>query len=1097
MSSSSSSGPETEAENSESSESVEPTGPKSAITEENYNNKTNNNNNNTNNNNKKTMYTRKNSSDDDDDDDGDGDDDDDDNAFNYNMTPIERRWNLKPMAYRSKSVGTEREAAGGGQSINLDEEENEDEDEASVGYEGDTDDSADVVIVDVETADESIINVDGDDTDNDNTDNDNTDNDNTDNDNTDNDNTDNDKTDDNNTDNDNTDNANTDNDNTDNDNTENDKTDENNTDNDNTDNDNTDNDNSANETSANDNNDNDNTDNDNGDNDDNEIINTSNNIKTDNNETDNTKTDRNKPDINETADNAPDNNETHNDETDNNVTDNNETDNNETDNNETDNNETDNNETDNNETDNNKTDNSETDNNETDNTGTDKSGTDNTETDNETDNNETESNETENDTDNNQTDNSQTDNNQTDNNETDSNEVNNNNNENDDYNEYGEDPDYVDVGGNEGYNATTNIVQAIDTESVDDDADNDNTDEINQNDNDVYIEDNDVEDVGNATMPYASESLAEYRPGGYHPVSVGDCFQQRYFAIKKIGWGHYSTVWLCYDTVLNRYSAIKFVKSAELYSYSARHEIKLLKRLDCHNNHPLRRRVVHLTDSFTTTGVNGVHQCLVFDVLGDNMLMLIQRSGYRGLPLYNVKQIAMQVLQGLLFLHLAGKMIHTDLKPENVLLVTDDLPLRVMANQASKKFLDEYKKEKSHFGIYRRTIKGKCPAAVSFFQSHRKWLRNRGIEDLRVLAKFRLLSKQMAVAAIEGILPYMPYEGPIILTASDLRQYKQSLMTEQVGDAAAKQQLSATAKIIPSPGTPAAGTGEPPQSQSLTAAGQKRAASAGVKKECKALRKLNTDLEKFMKYVAKLVRKAEEAELAESGPYHSDHKRSKLKKPMKSTHRHKQPQYQHHLSATSSGQNNANERPNYKLIADKDPAVEPCKLKVVIADVGNACTISNHITEDIQTREYRAVEVILGAGYDTPADVWSAACLIWEMATGEYLFEPSKWRGAASPDEVHIASIIETCGPIEPTLINQGRYSDEIFDENHELHNIKKLNSRSMRKTLIEKFNWPRKEAREFANFLKPMLMTDPERRISAFKALMHPWLQINHETQK
>ncbi|KAL7744640.1 hypothetical protein ACLKA6_017147 [Drosophila palustris] len=939
MSSSSSSGSETEAENSESPESVEPTGPKSATTEENYiNNNTNNNNNNTNNNNNKTMYTRKNSSDDDDDDDdddGDGDDDDDDNAINYKLTPIERRWNLKPMAYRSKSVGTEREAAGGGQRINLDEEENEDEDEASVGYEGDTDDTADVVIVDDETAEESIINVDGDDTDNDNTDND--------------------KTDDNNTDNDNTDN-----DNTDNDNTDNDKTDDNNTDNDNTDNDNTDNDN--------------------GDNDYNEIINTSNNIKTDNNETDS----------NETADNAPDNNETHNNESD-------------------------------------------------------------------------------------------------------------NNNENDDYNEYGEDPDYVDVGGNEGYNATTNIVQAIDNESVDDDDDNDNTDEINQNDDDVYIEDNDVEDVGNVTMPYASESLAEYRPGGYHPVSVGDCFQQRYFAIKKIGWGHYSTVWLCYDTVLNRYSAIKFVKSAELYSYSARHEIKLLKRLDCHNNHPLRRRVVHLTDSFTTTGVNGVHQCLVFDVLGDNMLMLIQRSGYRGLPLYNVKQIAMQVLQGLLFLHLAGKMIHTDLKPENVLLVTDDLPLRVMANQASKKFLDEYKKEKSYFGIYRRTIKGKCPAAVSFFQSHRKWLRNRGIEDLRVLAKFRLLSKQMAVAAIEGILPYMPYEGPIILTASDLRQYKKSLMTEQVGDAAAKQELPATAEIIPSKGTPAAGTGEPPQSQSLTVAGQKRAAStAGVKKECKALRKLNTDLEKFMKYVAKLVRKAEEAELAESGPYHSDHKRSKLKKPMKSSHRHKQPQYQHHhLSATSSGQNNANERPNYKLIADKDPAVEPCKLKVVIADVGNACTISNHITEDIQTREYRAVEVILGAGYDTPADVWSAACLIWEMATGEYLFEPSKWRGAASPDEVHIASIIETCGPIEPTLINQGRYSDEIFDENHELHNIKKLNSRSMRKTLIEKFSWPRKEAREFANFLKPMLMTDPERRISAFKALMHPWLQINHETQK
>lgn len=35
-----------------------------------------------------------------------------------------------------------------------------------------------------------------------------------------------------------------------------------------------------------------------------------------------------------------------------------------------------------------------------------------------------------------------------------------------------------------------------------------------------------------------------------------------------------------------------------------------------------------------------------------------------------------------------------------------------------------------------------------------------------------------------------------------------------------------------------------------------------------------------------------------------------------------------------------------------------------------------HFTEDIQTRQYRALEVLIGAGYSAPADVWSTACMV-------------------------------------------------------------------------------------------------------------------------
>lgn len=44
------------------------------------------------------------------------------------------------------------------------------------------------------------------------------------------------------------------------------------------------------------------------------------------------------------------------------------------------------------------------------------------------------------------------------------------------------------------------------------------------------------------------EGKDQYRPGGLHPVYIGDVFNERYEVLRKIGWGRYSTVWLVKDT---------------------------------------------------------------------------------------------------------------------------------------------------------------------------------------------------------------------------------------------------------------------------------------------------------------------------------------------------------------------------------------------------------------------------------------------------------------------------------------------------------------------------------------------------------------------
>lgn len=120
--------------------------------------------------------------------------------------------------------------------------------------------------------------------------------------------------------------------------------------------------------------------------------------------------------------------------------------------------------------------------------------------------------------------------------------------------------------------------------------------------------------------------------------------------------------------------ALKVVRSAAHYTETALDEIKLLNKVvQANKEHPGRKHVVSLLDSFTHKGPHGNHVCMVFEVLGENLLGLIKRWNHRGVPMPLVKQITKQVLLGLDYLHRECGIIHTDLKPENVLIEIGDV----------------------------------------------------------------------------------------------------------------------------------------------------------------------------------------------------------------------------------------------------------------------------------------------------------------------------------------------------------------------------------------------------------------------------------------
>ena len=82
---------------------------------------------------------------------------------------------------------------------------------------------------------------------------------------------------------------------------------------------------------------------------------------------------------------------------------------------------------------------------------------------------------------------------------------------------------------------------------------------------------------------------------------------------------------------------------------------------------------------------------------------------------------------------------------------------------------------------------------------------------------------------------------------------------------------------------------------------------------------------------------------------------------------------------------------------------------IKLCDMGNACYVDKHYSDVIQTREYRSPEVILEGVYDETADIWSLACMIFELITGDYLFDPKKGKTFKKNDD-HLALVTELIG---------------------------------------------------------------------------------------
>ncbi|XP_010248692.1 PREDICTED: serine/threonine-protein kinase AFC2-like isoform X1 [Nelumbo nucifera] len=152
---------------------------------------------------------------------------------------------------------------------------------------------------------------------------------------------------------------------------------------------------------------------------------------------------------------------------------------------------------------------------------------------------------------------------------------------------------------------------------------------------------------------------------GHYMFALGENLTSRYRIHSKMGEGTFGQVLECWDSVRKEMVAIKIVRGIKKYREAAMIEIEVLQQLAKHDKSG--SRCVQIRNWFDYRN----HICIVFEKLGPSLYDFLRKNNYRSFPIDLVREIGRQLLECVAFMH-DLRLIHTDLKPENVLLVSPE-----------------------------------------------------------------------------------------------------------------------------------------------------------------------------------------------------------------------------------------------------------------------------------------------------------------------------------------------------------------------------------------------------------------------------------------
>ncbi|TMW56453.1 hypothetical protein Poli38472_006463 [Pythium oligandrum] len=699
--------------------------------------------------------------------------------------------------------------------------------------------------------------------------------------------------------------------------------------------------------------------------------------------------------------------------------------------------------------------------------------------------------------------------------------------------------------------------------------------------------DEETEDDAESSSESEEEDATSYKTGGYHRVTIGEVYNNRFEVLGKLGWGHFSTVWKCRDRQTNDVVAMKVQKSARHYREAAEDEIDLLEcTVKAARENALDDvKVVKLVDSFEITGPNGRHVCMVFEMLGDNLLTLIKHYNYRGVPMPLVKTLTRDMLEALAFMHTKCQIIHTDLKPENVLLshkiprlprlrrtafwkerqqivrattkakqvlvdtvthenapvsngtastndrIEDKLEGDALTPEEKKKLKKKLKKKRQK--QKKQEQSGETSAAATSTASvdeedgevrdedeaevENEDALSREMQKLKVseeqsgadavdsifLTNFEVGRSETLIAVVEGSLeadngdqwvPIPSEHGarvmlvlpPGRLDGKSKRRQKELEVTIAV---TADTQTSFVLRVYDRVDEAFGATWQ----EHLSSVSGNKSVSTDPSPSAHRVWRLEFDARYTVQVFDHIERELQDVaflSLSSASPLTFPGFFLPKVPPTVPANRIIQgvTLTSSALSQLHSLEKRLGSWEEYLQALRTASSFDMLAMRGKICDLGNACWTYKRFTDDIQTRQYRSPEVILGKKYDTSADIWSLACFVFELLTGDLLFDPKSGR-QFNRDEDHLAQMMELLGRMPKSFISSGKHVKEFFNRKGDLKRIRELKYWNLAEVLIEKYHFEPRDAHSLTSFLEPMLRYEPNKRATAEQCLEHPWV--------
>lgn len=607
--------------------------------------------------------------------------------------------------------------------------------------------------------------------------------------------------------------------------------------------------------------------------------------------------------------------------------------------------------------------------------------------------------------------------------------------------------------------------------------------------------------------PHHEENINDYKVGGYHPVSKGEVYYSRdfpkreYVVLRKLGWGHFSTVWLAksrFNPDLNpsietdssedsedSYVAIKFVKSSENYIEAAEDEIKLLKTLDkplvngdhlqqeSKNyfknyeinddnqpiGHPGYQHVMRLLDDFEVNGPNGKHICMVFEVLGENVLNLISKS----------KSISKSLKQTP-----KGSNEKKDTKVEN--------------NKNFKLF-----KSKLSLGLInnpkRDLVEPDTNENNSYIKNYSSDSLSGLIETQKTYGGIPLTLVKLIVKQLFLAVDYMHHCGiihtdikpeNILIEIKEINSIIKDIENEKINRFNSKHKNRKDSSIS----TINMNDMKLPANRKNSLSIQTRQESVGYGTYRKSRNSIGGKCDSPVRSSKPLSTCIYNNSMFKESFCNNGNHYSRKKSIAKINECGTSPTNMTVLKQTNDSKNNNDRNNRNDLISIK------------IADLGNATFTHHHFTNQIQTRQYRAPEILLKhKSWGASADIWSIGCVIFELITGDYLFDPHSGNNF-DKDEDHMAQIIELlCEFPSSAYLKNCDLTSVFFNKEsnlkYSLKNINKLKYWSLHDVLVQKYKFDENDLNVnlICDLISKCLIYNLDDRYDCKSLINHPWL--------